>query len=160
VTRTTQPHIKPWDDTSQHVIRRLRTIERGITAQPETFLAALHKVGKTALQGSIAYRDINETQTSLERDPEDLIQEYFIQRYDSEAEYDPETEAAIQADDAYQRLRHDHLAQQSLVRKVGAGKSERFDNPHALDIRDALRYRRLEICIAQAALWQAQTTAS
>lgn len=154
--RTTQPYIKPWDDTSQHVIRRLRTIERGIRSHPEVFREALQTVGKTALQGSISFQEANQVKTSLRRGPEDLIAEYFTQRHDSQAEYDPETEDAIQGDGVYQQLRHEHLGHKSLTRKVNTATIEHIENPHALNVRDALRYRRLELYIGQVVTWQAQ----
>jgi hypothetical protein len=156
---TEQPKLVLDDDAIDVDVKLgVRLLNREIHRDPNKFQDALKSLGDLATRDTITLDLRDKQQTTLERNPRDLITEFFKKRWDLEVSYDKATVHAQSTDPGHQELIEEHKAlRPEYLRKGVMGSSSR-PNKDASSSRDTVRRSLFGIFLSRVVAWDQQNT--
>jgi hypothetical protein len=147
----TMPQIIALEDRDPVRVTRIELFDMLIHADPEKFMDSLHNLGEIATSQTVEMQNRDVPIISLGSEPEDLIIEYFTNRYDLDSEFDETTEKYIDDEPINQKLIAIFKEKLSIQVKTGVMRTESHKNPDAESARNDLRRARLMIYLARVA---------
>ena len=123
-------------DVDKAVADRIRFIDKNIHEKTFTFIKEAIKIGELSLENNVELYDLEPTNNNVERDPNQLVIEYFKYRYDLKSSYDASTEKAIQ----------DDMSHQNFLQNV---RHRNYQGEEAIKARDAIRRSRFSIYLGR-----------
>lgn len=151
-----RPHFVIDTEAPEMVVDRLRYFETRISESPTDFSHTLTSLGEAATANTLHLLEASTPEVSLQREPKELLLEFFKQRLDRYIEYDPATEDALENDAERKQLLSDLRTKQP--RKIR--ENDRIRMAPNLDgeiIRDTIRRNELAFYLQRVVGWQMQT---
>lgn len=135
--------------TDATIVRRITMLDEKIHAAPQEFQRTIESVGGMLLSQTIEVQEIAGRVPRAVRKPEELLKEYFTNRYDLDHDFDPDTEQAIKDDPYHAELLNKVKARTVIPVKSRRPGNERYPNEQTLSARDELRLFRLRTYVGR-----------
>ena|SRR3990167_3870874 len=137
-------------------IARLKTLQNRIANRPETFQAVFVSLGEDASAETLSLKDENVLTQEANRDPENLIKEYFAKRDDTALMLDDDSEDAIFTSTTFKELAKKSSEKKAILKRKGVMGSVLESDPDALEASNAVRRHIFGEYLGRAVLWHEQ----